>query len=389
MKKKWYIQVSQRDPRNGEMMQRRFETFEGTNINSLSQPDARRELAKKIIDSLNRKLAAGWSIFAATDDCVYDDQLQYSATSRFYKEKILSNNNYAFWVSQFIATELSAKDAAPDTMRTYKSRYRVFGNWLKAQNLDAFDCSALDREIILNFFAHMRNDKHLVCHTYNSYKQLLFSLFNYILKKGGIHENPVKDIPENKRHVDNGAERIERFDLEKLIKSIDAQDPQTALACRFQYYCGLRPGYEVRLLKIADLDLREGVSKVTVKQENAKTNKLRTVAIPDVFCEYLVRVWHLDVYDKDLYVFGKHGMPGTVAIGKNAMRNKFNKVRNSLGLPTHYKFYSMKHTGAVTLAEQGESIINIRDHLGHTSVSTTEIYLKRHGLNESEIIRKN
>ncbi|MDR1155467.1 MAG: hypothetical protein LBL04_12235 [Bacteroidales bacterium] len=48
----------------------------------------------------------------------------------------------------------------------------------------------------------------------------------------------------------------------------------------------------------------------------------------------------------------------------------------------------MKHTGAVVLAEKGEKIINIRDHLGHTSISTTEAYLKRHGFQDSEIIRK-
>jgi integrase len=49
----------------------------------------------------------------------------------------------------------------------------------------------------------------------------------------------------------------------------------------------------------------------------------------------------------------------------------------------------MKHTGATMLAEQGEPIINIRDHLGHTSIATTEHYLNRHGVNNSQTIRHN
>jgi integrase len=58
-------------------------------------------------------------------------------------------------------------------------------------------------------------------------------------------------------------------------------------------------------------------------------------------------------------------------------------------MPIEYKLYSMKHTGATMLAEQGEPIINIRDHLGHTSIATTEHYLNRHGVNNSQTIRHN
>jgi integrase len=208
-----------------------------------------------------------------------------------------------------------------------------------------------------------------------------------VLKKGGITENSMLNIPNNRRQVDCGAERIEKNDLEKLMKEIDEIDPQVGMACRFEYYCGMRPGYEVRLLKISDINLRKGISNVTVSQENAKTNVSRKVVIPDVFCDYLKNEWHLDVYDKDLYVFGQHGKPGDTPIGKNNLRNRFNKIRDKLGLPLYYKFYSMKHTGAITLAENGVSIIKIRNHLGHKNVSSTEHYLAELGYSDCPDIR--
>jgi integrase len=124
-----------------------------------------------------------------------------------------------------------------------------------------------------------------------------------------------------------------------------------------------------------------------VSQENAKTNKSRKITVPNVFYDYLINAWHLDIYDKSLYVFGTHGIPGDTVIGKNNLRNRFNKIRDRLGLPLYYKFYSMKHTGAITLAEKGVSIVDIRDHLGHESTASTEHYLKRHRFNESKIIR--
>jgi integrase len=142
-------------------------------------------------------------------------------------------------------------------------------------------------------------------------------------------------------------------------------------------------------MKVADLDLRRGHSKVRVTLDHAKTNRRREIAIPDVFLDYLLDVWKLDKCNPDHYVIGKNHAPGEKHWGKNILRYRFNKFRDRLKLPYDNKLYSMKHTGAITLAEHGEKTINIRDHLGHTSISTTEHYLKRHGFNDSEIIRKN
>jgi integrase len=385
--KKWYVEVSQRNPQDGQMVRRRFEVFEGCNINSISDISERYQFAQKLISNLKERLNSGWTIFNDTSDCVYEDQLQYAAPAAFYKKKVETNNNYSYWVTRFLKEELEDKNVAKDTMRTYKSRYRVFGNWLHSKNLSLYDLSAINNDIVRQFFIYMKDVRKICAHTYNSYKQLLDALFRFALKKGGIMENPVSNIPCNRRQVDCGAERIEKDDLEKLMERIDKMDPQVGMACRFEYYCGMRPGYEVRLLKISDLNLRKGLSTVTVSQENAKTNKLRKVTIPDVFCNYLINTWHLDVYDKNLYVFGKHGTPGDTPLGKNTLRNRFNKIRDKLELPLYYKFYSMKHTGAITLAEQGVSIIEIRDHLGHRDISSTEHYLKQHRFKESKIIR--
>jgi integrase len=387
LSKRWYVEVSQRNPSDGLMVRRRFEVFENCNINSLPNAPERYGLAKKIVSNLNERLSSGWTIFNDVADCVYEDQLQYAATASFYKDKVESNSNYSYWVSRLIKEELEDKDVAKDTMRTYKSRYRVFGNWLHGQKMSLYDLSVINNDVVKRFFNYMKNDRKICAHTYNSYKQLLDTLFSFALQKGGISVNPMTDIPTNRRQVDCGAERIEKRDLENLMKEIDKIDPQVGLACRFEYYCGMRPGYEVRLLKISDLNLRRGVSRVTVPQENAKTNKSRKITIPNVFCDYLIDEWHLDVYNKGLYVFGQHGKPGEIPIGKNNLRNRFNKIRDKLELPLYYKFYSMKHTGAITLAEKGVSLIKIRDHLGHSNLSSTEHYLKNLGYNDCPDIR--
>jgi integrase len=386
LSKKWYVEVSQRNPKDGIMCRRRFEKFEGININDLKDVESRRQLSEKLIASLNNRLNEGWTIFNDVSEVVMDDQLQYSATAQFYKKKVETNNNYSFWASLYIENILNKQDVSKDTIETYKSRFRVFGNWLHANDLSIYDISAVSNEIVIMFFEYLRNDRKLCWHTYESYRYLLYCLFQFVLKKGGVSYNPLYDIPENWRVVDCGAERIEKNDLDRLMKAIDAANPQVGLACRFEYYCAMRPGYEIRLLKIGDLDFRDRFSKVTVTSENSKTGRLRKIIIPDAFREYL-KVWNLESYGKEFYVFGRDGIPGTKPLGKNTLRDRFNRIKDKLGLPKYYKFYSLKHTGAVTLAEQGVSLIDIREHLGHTKIETTEHYLKRIGFNESKQIR--
>ena len=388
LSKQWYVEVSMRNPKTGIMQRRRFEVLDGININSFTISAERYEFSKKIIDNLCQKLDSGWTIFDADPSCVYEDELQYSNIAKVYKKQVESNENYTYWCSRYIKEELSEQlDPKGETLRTYRSRFRIFGMWLTKNNLSIVDLSAIDNSVILSFFSYLRTERKIVAHTYVSYNYIIRNMFDFVRRQHGITENPVYDIPTNRMTSDNGAERIDKNDLDSIMAMISKRYPQVGLAAKFMYYCGMRPGYEIRLLRIGDIDFRRGL--VNVSADIAKTDKARKVIIPDVFKDELINVWHLDVYNKDFYIFGRAGCPGVQVLGKNTLRNRFNQVREALKLPKYYKFYSFKHTGAVTLAEQGESIINIRDHLGHTSIESTEHYLKRLGCNESKTIRHN
>ncbi|MDR0694340.1 MAG: tyrosine-type recombinase/integrase [Prevotellaceae bacterium] len=389
LRKKWYVEISQRNPRTNEMERRRFETLEDVNINSFSTADERRQFGEKIVADLRQKLETGWTIFNDTTRVVYEDQTQYALEARVYKKMVESNLNAVYWLARYIEEALKPSGLRAETLTTYISRYRIFRLWLESKGYASIDITAINNEKIIAFFTYLRNERKLSKRTYNSYIEILIVFFNFVVKQKGITANPVHSLPENYMFKDMGAERIQRDDLRRIFQLMDRDDKQLALACRFELYCGLRPGYEVRLLRVGDIDFREGYSKVRVLAFNAKKKQRREVVIPDNFLKYLIEEWHLQDYDKNLFVFGKNGQPGEHCIGKNNLRYRFNKIREKLGLPLEYKFYSMKHTGATMLAEQGKPIINIRDHLGHTSIATTEHYLNRHGVNNSQTIRHN
>ncbi|MDR0754204.1 MAG: tyrosine-type recombinase/integrase [Prevotellaceae bacterium] len=387
--KKWFVEMSQRNPKTGEMVRFRTEKFDNININSFKILTERYAFAEKIINDLKQKLHNGWTIFNDTERFVYEDQTQYSNEARMYKRVLESNLTVVYWLSRYINDELNQSGLSDETLSTYKSRCRIFRMWIEARKYSHLDVTAIDNLKIIEFFTYLRNERRLAKRTYNSYIELLVAFFEFVKKTGCLSNNPVHSLPENKLIKDMGAERIRKEDLEIIIADMDRYDKQLALACRFEFYCGLRPGYETRLLRIGDIDLRSGYSKIRVLATNAKKKRRREVVIPDDFLDYLINEWKLNEYDKDLFVFGKNGIPGAKHLGKNNMRFRFNKIRKKLNMPFEYKFYSFKHTGATMLAEHGEPIINIRDHLGHKSISTTEHYLNRHGVNNSQTIRKN
>ncbi|MEI8206255.1 MAG: hypothetical protein WCG03_05200, partial [Kiritimatiellales bacterium] len=97
------------------------------------------------------------------------------------------------------------------------------------------------------------------------------ALFSFMKKKDKISLNPVFDIVKPPKIKDMAARPITQRDLKKLLDLIEEKDKQLFLACMFQYYLALRPGQELRFLKIKDIDLYN--NKVIVTEESAKTSR--------------------------------------------------------------------------------------------------------------------
>ncbi|KAA6316849.1 Tyrosine recombinase XerC [termite gut metagenome] len=152
------------------------------------------------------------------------------------------------------------------------------------------------------------------------------------------------------------------------------------------YYSAIRPGEEIRLLKAGDIIFKS--KKIIVKSTTAKSNRTDAIDMPSQLYEELI-YQRMDICDPDLYVFGKWGRPGNKPTGKNTLRNRFNRIRDSLNLSKSYKFYSWKHSGAEALADKGASTWEIQAHLRHRSIETTERYARKRLGNRNEKIKNN
>ncbi len=138
-------------------------------------------------------------------------------------------------------------------------------------------------------------------------------------------------------------------------------------------------------MKISWIDFDK--KQIRIPSPEAKNNLSEIVEIPDFLFEE-IKTYGLERYDINSFVFGKFGVPGIEALGKNTLRNRFNRVRDELGISKDKKFYSWKHTGAIELINNGAQPYDVMDHLRHKNFDTTEKYLKKRIKNNDRKINR-
>lgn len=273
------------------------------------------------------------------------------------------------------------------TYDNYVSICSCFSKWLIANNYNTIPVIKITREIISHYFIYLANERDLDKTTCEKRLLMLQIFWRYAIKIGEVEKEPFDMVTLPIKKKDCSAQIISPNHLRVLLETIKKKDPQLFLACMIQYYCFLRPGRELRLLKVGDIDLKQGTIKVSAIV--AKSERTEIVTMPLQLIE-LCNEYQLDTIDSQFYVFGKRHKPGPLVISENVLSYRFNKFRDKLGYPKGYKFYSMKHTGASALHMFGHiSMRELMDQLRHTKLDATQRYVKKHGGIVNNRIREN
>lgn len=376
--KPWFIEWGYRIP--GVPGLKRERQYKGLNLPTAQQ---RKRAAEKIIKEKTAWLKSG-EYLDGEKRIIYSDEIQYRNEARMYGDKKESTITVRTYLSEFLVRVKSQVNTK--SYQSYQSKMRVFCSWLDVNKLSGLKVHFITREHLLSFLNYLSNDRELSRLTVNKYLQILHVFFRYLLEeKNVIIDNPVKNMPKMGKVVDEAPLPLQAGDLQKLKAEIKRCDPQLWLACEFQYYCAIRPGTELRLMRIQWIDFERGIIRIPATE--AKNNKTQNIKIPGQFLIELTEVYFLNRFeDKTFFVFGKFGRPGDEPLGKNTMRNRFNQYRDKLGLSQQYKFYSWKHTGAIDASEKGMNPYDLKNHLRHSSLEITERYLSKRRGNEAKNI---
>jgi integrase len=180
-----------------------------------------------------------------------------------------------------------------------------------------------------------------------------------------------------------GRQRFDYYESAQLYLSErrdDVQlrsDSQDAAAVRLSAYTGLRLG-ELLALRWADVDWAGAALTVSramsAGEETAtKSGKVRRVPLPDQAVAAL----------NDLSKRGDFADPGelvicNVATGRvldgSALRRRYKDAQVAAGVH-QMRWHDLRHTYGSLLAASGEELVTIKAMMGHSNITTTEVYL--------------
>ena len=84
---------------------------------------------------------------------------------------------------------------------------------------------------------------------------------------------------------------------------------------------------------------------------------------------------------RNYFLFSDYFMPGKVQRRADMFNKKWKRVREALGWPRCYQFYSLKDSGIRDLAN-AEGVVVARDHARHSDVAVNNKYIQQHEAHE-------
>ena len=274
----------------------------------------------------------------------------------------------------FLRYEQSRNTGSQHTQDAYRRDITTFIHFLQESNITHLD--DVDRIVIMNYLTYLQTkttDKKTLGSSSIARKlSSVRSFYRYLNEYGDVVNNPFLYFkgPKQRRNI---PEFLFYDEMKALLSSFTLSDPaqlRDRAMFELMYACGLRIS-ELTSLKIEDIDMQEGIVHV-----HGKGNKMRIVPFyplaKKILLRYLNEVrskWiHLETHT---YVFiNQRGKP----ITPRGVQYRLEEALQNSGLHMHVHPHMFRHSFATHLLDNGADLRLVQELLGHSSLSTTQIY---------------
>ncbi|MDO8647367.1 MAG: tyrosine-type recombinase/integrase [Candidatus Diapherotrites archaeon] len=276
-----------------------------------------------------------------------------TTNSEFEKRKTakpeLSEENQAI-VKKF-RQELLVAGYSQKTLTMYELYVEMFLQFFKKPAKEA------QREDIISFMAEMKEKRQ----TSNSTIALALSALKYFYHTL-LHLKIIEEIKTPKK-AKKLPITLTKEELKLLFKATKAG--RNRLILEFLYSTGCRVS-EASKLKTEDLELEEGIARV----KGGKGNKDRIIILSKQWISE-IKKYLKKKKNKSAFVFSKkNATPISTDTIERMIKESAAKAKITKDITPH----KLRHSFATHLLESGENIRKIQELLGHSNLSTTQIY---------------
>lgn len=279
------------------------------------------------------------------------------------------------YLERFLIYIDSTHTGSKYTKDAYKRDVEEFISFLQTEEIS--NLNDVDRIVVMNYISKLREKKGVDGGTIKNSSiarklSVLRSFYRYLNEYVGIQNNPFLYFKSPKQH-----RKIPEFlfydEMDTFLSSINLQKDvgvRDRALFEIMYACGLRVS-EATNLKLCDIDFQGQIIRIL-----GKGKKERIVPFYDVAKEMLLKYIHeirpkwLKDKKHDFVFVNQRGDQLT----SRGIQFRMQEACKNCDLHIHIHPHMFRHSFATHLLDNGADLRVVQELLGHSSLSTTQIY---------------
>jgi integrase len=201
---------------------------------------------------------------------------------------------------------------------------------------------------------------------FRTYLRTIKAMFNKAKEWEYISLNPFSKLKFRKRQALKPS-FIGKTELNKILIETNNSTIRDIFIIAFN--TGLRLS-EITNLKWSNINLVKDIITVGDEEFTTKNSKQRLIPIANEVKILLLKIKKKS-YIKNGFIFSK---PNGFCYNSDYVSSSFKKACRRANIKENIHFHSLRHSFASNLANKGVPLIAIKELLGHSDISTTQIY---------------
>ncbi|HUP64792.1 MAG TPA: site-specific tyrosine recombinase XerD [Thermoanaerobaculia bacterium] len=278
-----------------------------------------------------------------------------------------SGSFFTTWLPMYLDYLTVEKGLARNSIQSYGRDLRHFGHWLSESKLEI---DGLERVHLVRYFQALRNAG-ISPRSVARALAAIRGLYRFLVAERHLKSDPTENI-DNPKLWSSLPKSLSSPEVEAIL---GAPDASTTLGQRDRamlellYATGLRVS-ELIGIRIDDLVLDAGFLRTI-----GKGSKERVVPFGDAAKKAIV-TWmengrkELDRHGDPALFLSTRGRP----LSRQSIWMKIGKYAREAGVQGHISPHVLRHSFATHLLENGADLRSVQMMLGHSDISTTQIY---------------
>jgi integrase/recombinase XerD len=282
-------------------------------------------------------------------------------------EKKESGPYFLTWLPMFLDYLAVEKGLAKNSLSAYQTDLRHFGHWLGDQKREL---DAVQRIDIVRYFQALRSAG-ISARSVARALAAIRGMFRFLVAERHLKHDPTENL-ENPKLWTTLPKSMQPEEVDALLRAPDRTTPEglrDGAMLELLYATGLRVS-ELIHVKIDDLVMDAGFLRTIGKGSKERIVPFGDSA-RDAIIVYVER--GRPRFDKhaDPYLFlSSRGRP----MSRQAFWMKITKYARQAGIAGHISPHVLRHSFATHLLENGADLRSVQMMLGHSDISTTQIY---------------